>query len=60
MALKKIYVQTRPLCGWVPKWRWNCFKQFWGASGGDLPGRLRRPRARICQAISFCADWSSI
>src|SRR5206468_6157468 len=24
-----------------------------GTSGGDLPGGLRRPRARVCQAISF-------
>jgi hypothetical protein len=25
--------------------------EFWGASGRDLPGGFRRPRARICQAI---------
>src|SRR6266496_510430 len=29
--------------------------KFWESkwSGGDLPGGLRRPRARICQAISI-------
>ncbi len=33
--------------------------KFWGASGRDLPGGLRRPRARICQAISLAASVAS-
>jgi hypothetical protein len=30
--------------------------KFWGANGRDLPGGFRRPRARICQAISLAAS----
>src|SRR5436853_7174696 len=33
--------------------------KFRGASGGDLPGGFRRPRARICQAISLAASVAS-
>src|SRR5881397_1190384 len=31
-----------------------------GTSGGDLPGGLRRTRARVCQAISFLEQSASL